>query len=106
MREIRNHKVGLETTFELLISNLFTENELNLIYLESNHALENICRKRAWIRVSNLVEPGISNKEQGLLHLLWYQSIRRVVIYDVDPVSGAVLLRLHFDKVQCERKKS
>ena len=27
------------------------------------------------------------------------------VIYDVDPVSGAVLLRLHFDKVQRERRK-
>lgn len=60
---------------------------------------------RGDIRVSNLVEPGISNKEQVLLHLLWYQSIRRVVIYDVDPVSGAVLLRLHFDKVQRERRK-
>lgn len=47
MKEIRNHKVGLEITFERLISNLFTENELNLIYLESNHASENICRKRA-----------------------------------------------------------
>lgn len=106
MKEIRNHKSGLEATFERLVSSLFTENELSLIYLEADHAPENICRKRAWINVSNLVEPGITNKEQVLLHLLWFQSIRRVIIYDVDPVSGAVLLRLNLDKVQREPKRS
>lgn len=102
----QNHKEGLEATFERLVASLFTENELNLIYLESDHAPENIGRKKAWIKVSNLVEPGITDKEQVLIHLLWFQSIRRVVIYDVDPVSGAVLLRLNLDKVQREPKKS
>ena len=105
-KEIENHKDGLEATFERLVSSLFTENELKLIYLEADHAPENICRKRAWIKVSNLVEPGITNKEQVLLHLLWFQSMRRVVIYDVDPVSGAVLLRLNLDRVQRELKRS
>lgn len=104
--EIKNHKEGLEATFERLVTSLFTENELNLIYLEADPAPENLCRKRAWIKVSNLVEPGITDKEQVLLHLLWFQSIRRVVIYDVDPVSGAVLIRLNIDKVQRELKKS
>lgn len=105
-KEIQTHKEGLEATFELLIASLFTENELNLIYLEADPAPENIGRKKAWIKVSNLVEPGITDKEQVLLHLLWFQSIRRVVIYDVDPVSGAVLIRLNIDKVQRELKKS
>lgn len=103
---IRKYKHHLEITFERLVSSLFTENELNLIYLESDHAPENICRKKAWIKVSNLVEPGDTDKEQVLLHLLWFQSIRRVVIYDVDPVSGAVLIRLNLDKVKREPKRS
>lgn len=106
MKEICNHKEGLEATFDRLVSSLFTENELNLIYLEADHTPENICRKKAWIKVSNLVEPGITDKEQVLLHLLWFRSIRRIVIYDVDPVSGAVLLRLNFDIVKREPKRS
>ena len=105
-KEILNHKEGLEATFERLVSSLFTENELNLIYLEADHAPENIGRKKAWIKVSNLVEPGITDIEQVLIHLLWFQSIRRVIIYDVDPVSGAVLLRLNFDKKEREPKRS
>ncbi len=105
-KEILNHKEGLEATFERLVSCLFTENELNLIYLESDHAPENIGRKKAWIKVSNLVEPGITDMEQVLIHLLWFQSIRRIVIYDVDPVSCAVLLRLNFDTVERVPKRS
>ena len=105
-KEIQNHRDSLEATFERLVSSLFTENELNLIYLEADHAPENICRKKAWIKVSNLVEPGITDREQVLIHLLWFQSIRRIVIYDVDPISGAVLLRLNLDKGQREPKRS
>ena len=69
-KEIQNHRDSLEVTFEHLETSLFTENELNLIYLEADHAPENICRKKAWIKVSNLVEPGITDKEQVLIHLL------------------------------------
>ena len=41
-----------------------------------------------------------------LIHLLWFQSIKRVVIYDADPLSGAVLISLNFDQMKKEPRKS
>ena len=105
-KEIRNHLDGLKATFESLITALYSEKELDLIYMESDHARENLSMKKAWIKVSNLVVPGITDTEMVLVHLLWYQSIKRVVIYDADPVSKAVLISLHFDKPNKSPKRS
>ena len=56
--------------------------------------------------MSNLVVPGVTDKEMVLIHLLWFQSIKRVVIYDADPLSGAVLISLNFDQMKKEPRKS
>ena len=106
MKEIHKHIKGLEVTLENLFTALYSDDELNLIYMEADHISENLSMKKSWIKVSSLVVPGVTDKEMVLVHLLWFQSINRVVIYDVDPVSQAVLIRLNFDKRKPSPKKS
>ena len=106
MKEIYKHTEGLEATLENLFTALYSDDELNLIYMESDHVCENLSLKKSWIKVSSLVVPGVTNEEMVLIHLLWFQSIKRVVIYDVDPVSQAVLIRLNFEMMKPTPKKS
>lgn len=106
MKEISKHIEGLEASLETLFTSLFTDDELNLIYIEADHSCENLSLKKAWVKMSNLVVPGITNKEMVLIHLLWFQSINRVVIYDADPVSQAVLISPHFEKPKQEPKRT
>ncbi len=105
-KEIQRHFEGLETTLERLFTTLYSEDELNLIYQEEDHICENLSMKKSWIKVSKLVVPGVTDKEMVLVHLLWFQAIRRVVIYDADPVSGAVLISLNFDQRKGEPRLS
>ena len=91
---------------ERLFTTLYSDDELNLIYQEENHLSENRSMKKSWVKVSNLVVPGVTNKAMVLIHLLWFQSIKRVVIYDADPLSGAVLISLNFDQIKKEPRKS
>ena len=91
---------------ERLFATLYTDDELNLIYLEEDHICENISLKKAWVKVSQLVVPGVTDKEMVLIHLLWFQTIKRVVIYDADPVSQAILISLHFDMPKQVPKRS
>ena len=56
--------------------------------------------KNAWVKVSQLVVPDVTDMEMVLIHLLWFQSIKKVVIYDADPLSGAVLICLNFDQLK------
>ncbi len=105
-KEIENHIKHLEVTMERLFTTLYSDDELNLIYQEENHLSENLSMKKSWVKVSNLVVPGVTNKEMVLIHLLWFQSIKRVVIYDADPLSGAVLISLNFDQMKKEPRKS
>ncbi len=91
---------------ERLFTTLYSDDELNLIYQEENYLSENLSMKKSWVKVSNLVVPGVTNKEMVLIHLLWFQSIKRVVIYDADPSSGAVLISLNFDQMKKEPRKS
>lgn len=105
-KEIENHIEHLEVTMERLFTTLYSDDELNLIYQEENHLSENLSMKKSWVKVSNLVIPGVTNKEMVLIHLLWFQSIKRVVIYDADPLSGAVLISLNFDQMKKEPRKS
>lgn len=103
---VQRHFEGLETTLERLFTTLYSEDELNLIYLEEDHICENLSMKKSWIKVSKLVVSGVTDKEMVLVYLLWFQSIKRVVIYDADPVSQAVLISLHFDKPKQIPKRS
>lgn len=105
-KEIENHIKHLEVTMEMLLTTLYSDDELNLIYQEENHLCENISMKKSWVKVSNLVVSGVTNKEMVLIHLLWFQSIKRVVIYDADPLSGAVLISLNFDQLKRKPRKS
>ena len=105
-KEIENHIKHLEVTMEMLLTTLYSDDELNLIYQEENHLCENLSVKKSWVKVSNLVVPEVTNKEMVLIHLLWFQSIKRVVIYDADPLSGAVLISLNFDQIKKEPRKS
>ena len=101
-KEIENHIKHLEVTMEMLLTTLYSDDELNLIYQEEDHICENLSIKKSWVKVSNLVVPEVTNKEMVLIHLLWFQSIKRVVIYDADPLSGAVLISLNFDQIKKE----
>ena len=105
-KEIENHIKHLEVTMEMLLTTLYSDDELNLIYQEEDHLCENLSIKKSWVKVSNLVVPEVTNKEMVLIHLLWFQSIKRVVIYDADPLSGAVLISLNFDQMKKEPRKS
>ena len=105
-KEIENHIKHLEVTMEMLLTTLYSDDELNLIYQEEDHICENLSIKKSWVKVSNLVVPEVTNKEMVLIHLLWFQSIKRVVISDADPLSGAVLISLNFDQMKKEPRKS
>ena len=105
-KEIENHIKHLEVTMEMLLTTLYSDDELNLIYQEEDHICENLSIKKSWVKVSNLVVPEVTDKEMVLIHLLWFQSIKRVVIYDADPLSGAVLISLNFDQMKKEPRKS
>ena len=105
-KEIENHIKHLEVTMERLFTTLYSDDELNLIYLEEDHISENLSMKKSWIKVSQLVVQGVTDKEMVLIHLLWFQSIKRVVIYDADPLSGAVLISLNFDLLEKKKKVS
>ena len=105
-KEIENHIKHLEVTMEMLLTTLYSDDELNLIYQEEDHICENLSIKKSWVKVSNLVVSEVTNKEMVLIHLLWFQSIKRVVIYDADPLSGAVLISLNCDQMKKEPRKS
>ena len=105
-KEIENHIKHLEVTMEMLLTTLYSDDELNLICQEEDHICENLSIKKSWVKVSNLVASGVTYKEMVLIHLLWFQSIKRVVIYDADPLSGAVLISLNFDQIKKEPRKS
>lgn len=87
-----------------MVGLLFSERELTLIYFEHDHAAENYARRKAWIRISDLAVAGVDEKK-AMAHLLWFQSIHRVVIEDVDPSSGALLIRLNFDDFLIKKPK-
>ena len=106
MKEIYKHTEGLKATLENLFTALYSDDEQNLIYMESDHVCENLSLKKSWIKVSKLVVPRVTDKEMVLVHLLWFQAIRRVVIYDADPMSGAVLISLNFDQLKRKPRKS
>ena len=94
-KEVFNHKAHLEITFERLIAVLFMPQELDLIYSDKDHCAEHLSSRYSWVTVDKLVVPGVTTEEMVLLHLLWLQSIGRVIIEDIDPASSAVLLHLN-----------
>ena len=93
-KEINNHAAHLGLTFERLTATLFLPSELSLIEQDAEHFAELVSSRRRWVRVCDLVVPGVTTEEMALCHLLWLQGIGRVVVEDADPYCGALLLRL------------
>ena len=48
-KEIENHIKHLEVTMEMLLTTLYSDDELNLIYQEENHLCENLSMKKSWV---------------------------------------------------------
>lgn len=93
MKEVANHMKHLEVTFDRLLSLLFTPKELDAIESAVDIGPKLLERKSAWIRTRDLVVDGISTECMAITHLLWFQSIGRIIIEDIDPFFGIV--RLH-----------
>ena len=97
-KQVYEHKAHLEITFERLLAIIFTPQEPDLIYFDKDHCAEHLSSRYLWVTVDKLVVPGATTEEMVLLHLLWLQSIGRVVIEDIDPAHNAVLLHLSISK--------
>ena len=97
-KEVTNHIQHLTVTFDRLLGALFTDYEMDLLSKDREHFAEHISARSKWVKVKELVMPGITTERMALIHLLWFQSIGRVVIEDVDPLSGALRLHLFIQK--------
>lgn len=105
-KEILRHKRHLEITFERLIALLFMPEELELIAIDKEHYAEHIASRSRWITIDEIVIPGATTDRIAFSHLLWLQSIGRVVIEDVDPLIGAIRLHLYLGSSPSEQKNS
>lgn len=91
--EVINHKEHLMVTFDRLIGLLFSSKELDAMVIDRELAKKLIAARRKWIRTSDLAVPGVTTEKMALIHLLWLQRVRTIIIEDIDPLSGAVLVR-------------
>lgn len=105
MKEVSNHLKHIEATFDRLMDILFTEDEFNAICALKKDAASLFSSRSAWIKTSDLVLEGITTEKMALIHLLWFQSIGRIVIEDIDPFSGAVLIHLSFKDVEMDMER-
>lgn len=105
-REVENHQKHLEATLEKLFTVLFPGDEFDRILSDKEHAAEIIGSRKAWIKTSDLVYEDVTTEKMVLIHLLWFQRIGRIVIDDIDPFSGAVLIRMDFsDSIRKKEKE-
>ena len=92
MKEVLNHIRHIEITFDRLVGLLYSEEELDAAIAERALAAKLIDVRRKWIKTSDLVVKGITTEKMVLIHLLWLQKVGTVIVEDVDPYSGAVLI--------------
>ena len=97
-KEVTNHIQHLTVTFDRLIGALFTDYEIDLMSKDRENFAEHISTRSKWVMLNELVMPGVTTERMVLIHLLWFQSIGRVVIEDIDPLSGALRLHLFIQK--------
>ncbi len=97
-KEVTNHIQHLTVTFDRLIGALFTDYEIDLMSKDRENFAEHISTRSKWVMINKLVMPGVTTERMVLIHLLWFQSIGRVVIEDIDPLSGALRLHLFIQK--------
>lgn len=97
-KEVTNHIQHLTVTFDRLLGALFTDYEIDLLSEDRENFAEHISTRSKWVMINELVMPGVTTERMVLIHLLWFQSIGRVVIEDIDPLSGALRLHLFIQK--------
>lgn len=94
-KEIYNHKAHLGVTLERLIILLSSPEELQALHSEEPITKLDLSRS-TWVKISDLVVPGVTTETMVTLHLLWFQSINRIVIEDVDPYYKLVRLHMQY----------
>lgn len=104
MKEVINHTKHLEATFDRLLAVLFSNEEFESMASSPESAIELMSCRKAWVKTSTLAVEGVSTENMVLTHLLWFQHIGRVVIEDIDPFSGAILVHLNFKDIAEENK--
>ena len=104
MKEVTNHTKHLEVTFDRLLAALFSDEEFENIESSPKAAIELMSCRKAWIKTSALAVEGVSTENMVLTHLLWFQYIGRIVIEDIDPFSGAILVHLNFKDIAEENR--
>ena len=92
--EITNHTEHLSVTFDRLIVLLGLDKIVDM-RPDAELLREAADDRVAWIRTADLAVPGVTTETMALHHLLWLQHIGRVVVEDVDPLCGAVKIRIH-----------
>ena len=97
-KEVTNHLRHLSVTFDSLVAALFTDQELELMSQNPEHALELLSVRSRWVKVEDLAVSNVTTVKMVLIHLLWFQHIGRIVIEDIDPYFGAILLHLRIEK--------
>ena len=95
--EITNHIEHLTVTFDRLVELLGLDKVVDL-RPDAELLREAADDRVAWIRTSDLAVPGVTTETMALHHLLWLQHIGRVVVEDVDPLCGAVKIRIHLPR--------
>ena len=94
----------ISVTMDRLMLEIFTQEELDLIFSDPDHSGEHLSSRSRWIRTSDLAVPEVNTEKMALIHLLWLQAIQRIVIEDIDSCSGAVRVRLNLAALK-KRKK-
>ena len=102
--EVENHIKHLGVTLERLMGLMFSDAELDTILQLRDGAMDVIRDKSVWIRTSDLAVEGLTTEKMAIIHLLWFEHIGRVVVDDVDPLSGAVLVHLAFEDVKLKKE--
>ena len=97
-KEVMNHLKHLSVTFDRLIAVLFTDEELDLMSHNPELASEFLAVRSRWVKAEDLAVSNVTTVKMVLIHLLWFQHIGRIVIEDIDPYFGAILLHLHIEK--------
>ncbi len=75
---------------------IFSEKEWQELTEQEDGFAERISSHRSWIKTSEFALDGIITERMALIHLLWLQKVGRVIIEDIDPLAGALLVRLDF----------
>ena len=92
--KITNHIEHLTVTFDRLIVLLGLDRIVDM-RPGAELLIEATNDRVAWIRTADLAVPRVTTEIMAMHHLLWFQHIGRVVVEDVDPLCGAVKIRIH-----------